>query len=141
MSDRTVLAAEPFAERINSVRDSLSVSTYRFGYRVGRTKDILSAVEIPADTVELAITADLFLSARMSPTGDLFAVIVGPSESTAMGAGRAVESVEHLVARAVDAENLRLEESGPNDLKILLARLERSVTFVKGALAQFRKTS
>lgn len=140
MSDHGFPPAEPFVERMGSGGDSSSVRTYRFGYRVGQTKQILSAVEIPADTVELATSADLLLSTRMSPTGELFAVVSGPNESINMSA-RVGESIEHVVARAVDADNLRLEESDPNDLQILLAKLERSVSFVKGALAQFSKTS
>jgi hypothetical protein len=45
-------------------------------------------------------------------------------------------SIERLVADAVDAGNVHLEEAGTEELKTLLARLERSVLLVKRALEQ-----
>jgi hypothetical protein len=44
--------------------------------------------------------------------------------------------IDDLLQRAVSAENLRLEETKIVDLRILLKRLERSVSLVKEAIDQ-----
>lgn len=134
-------AVEPFIQRLGSASDSVSVGTYRFGYRLKETADVLSAVDIPAEAVELVITTDLFLSASISPTGDVVSAFNSSNGiSIAEGTRGTIESIENLVARALDTDNLRLEEAGPTELKILLARLERSVTLVKATLAQMSMT-
>ena len=142
MSGCEVPAVEPFAERIGPVRDSASASAYRFGYRIKRTKDILSTVDIPAETVERVLTARLSLTARMSPTGDVSPALAGSDDiAIAPSVVWAVESIERLVADAVNAENLRLEEAGTAELRTLLARLEHSVMLVTAALAKIGKSN
>jgi hypothetical protein len=47
-----------------------------------------------------------------------------------------VASIEVLVKRAVNAENLRMEEATAADLSTLLQRLEDSVRLVKVAISQ-----
>jgi hypothetical protein len=142
MSGREVQAVEPFVERIGPFTDSASVSAYRFGYRIKRTKDVLSTVDIPAETVERALTSGLSLTARMSPTGDVSPALAG-SDAIAMAPSVvwAVEPIERLVADAVNEENLCLEEAGTAELRTLLARLEHSVMLVTTALAQIGKSN
>lgn len=136
MSDRLVSSAEPFAERVGPSRDLAGVSTYRFGYREEGTKDILSVINIPADIVELEVTADLVLSIDMSPTGDVFSVL-NSANDTAMALS-SHRTIETLVASAVAQDSLRLEESGPKELKVLLARLERSIALVRETIWRSR---
>ncbi len=142
MSGREVPAVEPFVERIGLVRDSASVSAYRFGYRIKRTKDVLSTVDIPAETVERVLTARLSLTARMSPTGDVSPALAGSDDiAIAPCVVWTVEPIERLVADAVNAENLNLEEAGTAELRTLLARLEHSVMLVTTALAKIGKSN
>lgn len=134
MSDRLASTVEPFAERVGPPRNFASVSMYRLGYRVEETKDILSMVSIPADTLELAVTADLLLSTKMSPTGDIFSVLNGANDTAiALSSDKTIET---LVASALNEDSLRLEEAGPKELKVLLSRLERSIALVKETLMQ-----
>ncbi len=134
MSDRLVPSAEPFAERVRPSQNLTGVNTYRFGYREERTKDILAMISIPADTVELAVTADLVLSTEMSPTGDIFSVLSSANDIAI--ASSLHKTIETLVANAVAQDSLRLEESGPKELKVLLARLERSIALVREIISQ-----
>lgn len=137
MPGRFAPEIEPFAERIVGAQ---AANTYRFGYRIERTKDVVTAVILPAETVELALTARFSLSARMSPTGDISPALTDPANiSIAPSAVWGVESLEQLVADAINAKNLRLEEAGATELRILLARLERSVMLVTMALAEEQK--
>lgn len=136
MSDRLISSAEPFAEHVDPSRNLAGVSTYRFGYREEGTKDILSVINIPADIVELAVAADLFLSTEMSPTGDVFSVLNSANDiAMALSSHRTIET---LVANAVAQDSLRLEESGPKELKVLLDRLERSIALVRETISQSR---
>ena len=102
-----------------------------WGYRTEATKDVLSAIEIPAQIVEEAVTSKLSISVTMSPTGELSAT----SSSCVATFDSAPIVIDVLVAQVVAPENLRLEEADPDELRTLLARLERSVTCVKDALA------
>src|SRR5271157_4666616 len=135
-------SVEPFVERISSTGDATSPTIYRFGYRIEQTKDVLSTVDIPAETVEHALTAALSLSARMSPTGDVFPALADPENiAIAPSVAWGSESLESLVANAVDTDNLHLEDAGIAELNVLLARLENSVALVRAVLEQIRKSN
>ena len=123
-------SAEPFIEAVGPVRDVVGASAYRIGYRVHGTGEVIAAIEIPAQIVEEA--SKLSISVTMSPTGELSAT----SSSCAATFDSALIPTDVLVAQVVAPENLRLEEAGPEDLRTLLVRLERSVTCVKDALAR-----
>jgi hypothetical protein len=51
MPDLQLSPVEPFVEQIDPARDLANADAYRFGYRVERTKDVLYAIEIPAEVV------------------------------------------------------------------------------------------
>ena len=72
----------------------------------------------------------------MSPTGELAAAI-GALLSAHASPETTLIPIDALVAQVAAAENLRLEEAGPEDLRTLLVRLERSVTCVKDVLARY----
>ena len=126
-------SAEPFIEAVGPVRDVLGASAYRVGYWVHGTRELIAAINIPAEIVEEAVTSKLFISVTMSPTGELSAT----SSSCAATFHSALIPTDVLVAQVVTPENLRLEEAGPEELRTLLVRLERSVTCVKDALARY----
>jgi hypothetical protein len=125
-------SAEPFIEAVGPVRDVIGASAYRVGYRVHGTGEVIAAIEVPAEIVEGAVTSKLSISVTMSPTGNLSA--------TSFPCAATFDSVliptDVLVAQVVAPENLHLEEAGPEDLRTLLVRLERSVTCVKDALTR-----
>jgi hypothetical protein len=141
MLDHAIPKIEPFMERVEQTTDSSHQRTYRLGYRIAQTMHVLSAVIIPADVIEPEFTTGLSLSITMSPAGIFSAELVSPdgyaidanSDSTA-------NSIEHLVAGAVDTRNLCLEEAGAIHLKTLCAQLERSIILVKNALSQIDET-
>jgi hypothetical protein len=125
-------SAEPFIEAVGGARDVVVASAYRVGYRVNGTGEVIAAINIPAQMVEQAVTSQLSISVMMSPTGELSAM----SSSCAATFDSALIPIDVLVAQVVAPENLHLEEAGPDELRALLIRLERSVTCVKDALAR-----
>ena len=129
-------SAEPFIEAVGSVRDVVGASAYRVGYRVQGTGHVLAAIEIPAEIIEEAVTSRLSVSVTMSPTGEV-AVATGEFSFAHAYYDPASIAVDVLVAQVVAPENLHLEEAGPEDLRTLLIRLERSATCVKDALARY----
>lgn len=129
----SVLTVEPFVERIGPAQDAIGASAYRFGYRTEATRDVFSAIEIPAEIVEEAVTSKLSISATMSPTGEISAT----SSACAARIASPLIPVDVLVAQVVAPDNLRLEEAGADELRTLLVRLERSITCVKDALARY----
>jgi hypothetical protein len=125
-------SAEPFIEAVGPVRDVVGASAYRVGYRVHGTGEVIAAIKVPAEIVEGAVTSKLSISVTMSPTGELSAT----SFSCAATFDSVLIPTDVLVAQVVAPENLHLEEAGPEDLRTLLVRLERSVTCVKDALTR-----
>ena len=129
--------AEPFIDALGKARDVVGATAYRLGYRVHGTGDVIVAIEIPAEIVEEAVTSKLSISVGMSPDGGLVPTL-GNSTSTAcaLTLNSAQMTIDGLVAQVVTPENLRLEEAGADELKGLLTRLERSIAYVKDALAR-----
>ena len=72
----------------------------------------------------------------MSPSGEL-AAVTGAFSSAHAPPDSTPVAIDVLVAQVAAAENLRLEEAGPEDLRTLLSRLELSVTIVNDALARY----
>jgi hypothetical protein len=127
----------PFVERVGAAAKVVGPTSYRVGYRLESSQAIVCQVEIPAEVVEQAVAEDLSPSNRMTPAGEVISAFAGVrSNSISESARCPAEAVDQLVARAIDPGNLRAEEAGITELKILLARLERSVTLVKQALAE-----
>ncbi|MFY9828853.1 MAG: hypothetical protein WAK69_09605, partial [Rhodoplanes sp.] len=98
----SVPPVEPFVERLGAAQDVVGVSVYRLGYRTEATKDVLSAIEIPAEIVEEAVASKLSISVTMSPTGELSAT----SSSCAATFDSALIPTDVLVAQVVAPENL-----------------------------------
>jgi hypothetical protein len=135
MSGQSNPPIEPFVERTERSRHERGVRSYRFGYRFNTTGDALSLVTIPAKTVELALTVDFSLTTKITPTGDVIPVLTTPDDlAIAPSAVWTVMPVEQLVADAISAENLHLEEAGRADLNILRQRLEHAIGLVTEAL-------
>src|SRR4051812_47200785 len=134
MSDQSTPPIEPFVERAELFGDA-TVRYYRFGYRLNTTKQVLSIVTIPAKIVELALTGDISLTTKITPAGDVVPVLAGPEELTmAPSALWTVTSLDQLVADAITAETLHLEEAGRTELNILRQRLEHAIGLVTEAI-------
>lgn len=135
MSGQSHPPIEPFVERTEFCEDERGARYYRFGYRFNTTKDVLSIVTIPAKAVELALTAGFSLTTKITPAGDVIPVLTGPDDlAIAPSVVWTVTPVEQLVANAINAENLYLEEAGRAELNILRQRLEHAIGLVTEAL-------
>jgi hypothetical protein len=55
MLGRGIPPIEPFVEQTYLEGTRAGTRAYRFGYRLEGTKDVLSMIDIPAKTVELAL--------------------------------------------------------------------------------------
>jgi hypothetical protein len=129
------LNSEPFVELLGSTHPS--ANAYRFGYRIVGTANVISAIDVPADMVERALISRKPLSARIAPNGDIIPEISNsnPIDNTADVTSE-TSQIDDLIRRTLNAENLRMEEASVADLKMLLDRLERSVSLVKEAIIQ-----
>lgn len=124
---------EPFAEPAGSA--------YRFGYRVAGTANVVLAVEMPAVVVEPAVMMGASISVRIDADGLVISRLLVPNVVDGSELPCQSMPLDHLVQEIVDIENLRVEESTADDLKILLHRLERSVAFVSEAINQIATAS
>jgi hypothetical protein len=122
---------EPFAE--------IAGDAYRFGYRAIGTDDCLSAIDVPTSIVEQAVLTRASLAARVGPDGTVISLmLMSHFRGSVPDVSTDVASIEVLVQRAVNVENLRREEATVADLNTLLRRLEDSVRLVKSAISQMK---
>ena len=120
---------EPFAE--------ITGDAYRFGYRAIGTDDCLSTIDVPMSIVERAVLKRASLAASVGPDGTVIShMLMSHINDSIPDISTNPTSIDALVQRAVNVENLRLEEATVGDLGTLLRRLEDSVRLVKGAISQ-----
>lgn len=129
---------EPFIERAGMA--SPHVSAYRFGYRLDGV--VISAVDLPVETVEDLLVSRARLSARITPCGKIVPEISIPNVLGEVGhEGRIVLSIDDLMRETLRPETMRMEEATSADLVLLLSCLKRSVTLVKEMLDQIASSS
>jgi hypothetical protein len=129
MNRSETVQLEPFAE--------VAGDAYRFGYRIVGASDYVSAVEVPIPIVEQSVLTRASLSARVGPDGTVIShLLMSHTASSIPNPPTDVVALDVLVQRAVNAENLRMEEANVSDLNTLLQRLERSIRLVKEAINQ-----
>jgi hypothetical protein len=132
MNYRQLVQLEPFAE--------ITDDAYRFGYRGIGTDDCLSAIDMPTFIVEQAVLTRASLAVKVGPDGTVIShMLMSHFSGSIPDIPTDVASIEALVQRAVNAENLRMEEATVADLSTLLRRLEDSVRLVKGAISQMTR--
>jgi hypothetical protein len=120
---------EPFAE--------VTGGAYRFGYRSAGVTDYVSAVEVPIQVVEQTVLTRASLAVRVVPDGTVVShMLWSHAGDTTPDPPTDVEALDVLVRRAVNIENLRMEEATVSDLNMLLQRLECSISLVKAAIGQ-----
>jgi hypothetical protein len=120
---------EPFAE--------VAGDTYRFGYRTVGVNDYVSAIEVPIQIVEQTVLTRASLTVRIGPDGTVISHMqLSHTVDTTPDPPTEVEAVDVLVRRALNTENLRMEEATVSDLNTLLQRLECSISLVKDAISQ-----
>ena len=118
---------EPFAE--------VAGDTYRFGYRAIGVSDYVSAIEVPIQIVEQTVLTRASLAVGIGPDGTVISHFPWPHTADTIP-DPATEALDVLVRRAVNSENLRMEEATVSDLNTLLQRLECSISLVKDAISQ-----
>ncbi|MBT1516233.1 hypothetical protein KIP88_37885 [Bradyrhizobium sp. SRL28] len=129
MNGLETVQLEPFAE--------VAGETYRFGYRIVGVSDYVSAVEVPIQIVEQTVLARASLTVRIGPDGTVFShMLSSRAADTTPDLPTDIEALDVLVRRAVNSENLRMEEATVSDLNTLLQRLECSISLVKDAISQ-----
>src|SRR5258707_4317714 len=95
--------------------------TYRFGYRIVGTSNCASVIEIPTLIVERTLQTRAKLTVRVGPDGTVISSIVAAGSTLELPSD--VTSIEALVQRAVNTENLRMEEATEADLGRFLQQL------------------
>jgi hypothetical protein len=96
---------------------------------------VVTAVELPAETVEKLLLSKARLSVRITPSGE---IVPGLSIANVLGGvGHGAEivfSIDDLLRETLSAETLRMEEATPEDLALLFSRLECAISLVKIAI-------
>lgn len=129
MNGRETVQLEPFAE--------VAAHTYRFGYRTIGVSDWVSAVEVPIQIVEQTVLTRASLTVRIGLDGTVISHVLWAHVANRTPDPQTnVEALDVLVRRAVNTENLRMEEATVADLSTLLQRLEYSISLVKDAISQ-----
>jgi hypothetical protein len=130
MNHRQTVQLEPFAEVTGD-------TAYRFGYRTIGTDDCLSAIQVPTSIVEQAVLTRASLATRVAADGTVIShMLMSHIRESIPNIPTDVASIEALVQRAVNTENLRMEEATVADLTTLLRRLEDSVRLVTDAISK-----
>jgi hypothetical protein len=122
---------EPFIEEPGATSPHADV--YRFGYRLEGA--VVSAVDLPAETVEKLLLSKTRPSVRITPCGEivpglLIPNVVGEADHVA----GTVFSIDDLMRETLGAEALRMEEATVEDLALLFSRLERAIALVRTAI-------
>jgi len=124
---------EPFAE--------ITGDTCRFGYRTVGIGDSVSEIEVPIAIVEQPVLTRASITTKVSLDGTVISHLRMPHVAgSAKDLPTGLASIEALVQKAVDAENLRMEEATSADLRTLLQRLD-SIRSVKSAISQMASTT
>lgn len=118
---------EPFAE--------VAGNTYRFGYRAIGVSDYVSAIEVPIQIVEQTVLTRASLAVVIGLDGTVISHFLWPHTADTIP-DPPTEALDVLIRRAVNSENLRMEEATVSDLNTLLQRLECSISLVKDAISQ-----
>ncbi|GEC54770.1 hypothetical protein BEL01nite_38130 [Bradyrhizobium elkanii] len=122
---------EPFIEAPGATSPRADV--YRFGYRLGGA--VVSAVDLPAETVEKLLLSKTRPSVRITACGE---IVPGCSIPNVLGevghVAETVFSIDDLMRETLSAETLRMEEATPEDLALLFSRLERAIALVRTAI-------
>lgn len=122
---------EPFIETLDAT--SRRADVYRFGYRLDG--EVVSAVDLPVETVEKLLLSKTRLSVRITPCGEIVPGLSTPNVLGELGqAAEIVSSIDDLMKETLSAEALRMEEATPEDLALLFSRLERAIAFVRTAI-------
>lgn len=130
MNYRQTVQLEPFAEVTGD-------TAYRFGYRAIGTDDCLSAIEVPTSIVEQAVLTRASLATRVAADGTVIShMLMSHVRESILNIPTDVASIEALVQRAVNVENLRMEEATVADLTTLLRRLEDFVRLVTDTISK-----
>jgi hypothetical protein len=129
---------EPFIERPRMA--SPHADAYRFGYRLDGV--VVSAVDLPVETVEKLLVSGNRLSVRITPCGEIVAELSIPNVLGEVShAEGIILSIDDLVRETLRPETLRMEEATSADLALLLSCLQRSAALVKEMLDQIARSS
>ncbi|MCC8943528.1 hypothetical protein H8A97_00025 [Bradyrhizobium sp. Arg62] len=138
MTDTPALPIEAYIDRVSLDRSSIGNQVVRAGYRRGEY-DLVS-IDLPIQLLEKELAAHLEVVIRLTPSGQIAAHLVGSSGSP-LPESYSTTSIEQLVSEAVCAENIRLEEITPNELRRLISSLEAAIDQARAALAVISEPS
>jgi hypothetical protein len=111
--------------------------SYLAGYRCIETGEIICAIELPASIAEPTIFAHSGLTIMTTPDGLIVSTVRGVEGSDLNERQPIVaEPIDAFIARSLNLENLRMEETTVADLEILLQRLNHSASLVSEAIDQ-----
>jgi len=126
---------EAFFRIVGEEVGSLGPARYRAGYRLRDTGKVICTVELPASVTESTVFGLSKLSIAATTDGYVQSSVVGLASLNGTPPV-ASEPIDLLIEHVTAVENLRLEEATVEDLKMLLQRLERSVSLAKEAIAK-----
>jgi hypothetical protein len=132
---------EAFLEVGAKGADPTGPISYRAGYRCVETGEIICAVEFPASIAESTIIAHSSLLIATTPDGNIVSTVKGLDSDLNKPQPMACEPIDASIARSLDSENLRMEETTVADLEILLQRLNHSTNLVRETIGRMANES
>jgi hypothetical protein len=132
---------EAFFRVASEETGSLGPTSYRAGYRLIETGNVICAVELPASVIEAVVFEHSSPAIAATTDGHVQTSMIGLAGAELNGMSSFTsEPIDSLVGRAMAVENLRMGEATIAELEMLLQRLERSVGLVKEAIVQLSHT-
>jgi hypothetical protein len=103
------------------------------GYRDDSSGIVVASVELPTELIERSILANVSIEITLSGSGE----VTSAASNTASGSSSSIKtiSLDDLVDMLLDCENIHMEETTENELRILLETLQKSVRAVQRAIA------
>ena len=107
--------------------------TSTVGYRDVLSRIVVASVALPTDLIERTVLANVAIEIILSGGGEIRSAASGAASGCA-SATKTV-SLDDLVDKLLDRNNIHLEEATESELRMLLERLERSIRAVQRAIA------
>lgn len=119
------MGLSPFAE--------CGKTTSTVGYRDVSNGTVVASIELPAELIERTVIANVSIEISLSGAGEITSAASGTA-SDFCSMKRTI-SLDELVYMLLERPNLHMEETTESELRMLLRKLQKSISAVQRAIA------
>ena len=109
------------------------------GYLDVSTGRVVASLEVPLELIERAVLANVSVEIALAGDGKIASSVAGEA-SVCWSAVKTV-SIDRLIQEFLAGDNLRLDETTQEELRMLLKRLQDSARAVQRAIASFERSA